>query len=115
MTVRLIRFRDAPKYLGMDRNRFNAEVRLYLTEIPIGSRGIAFDRLDLDAWVEQYKLRSGRPSIRRKLWDVKERQVSIKEAVSGTLINTSADNAFEKVVKLITSKKPKNISPEKAR
>ena len=24
---RFIRFRDAPTYLGMDRNRFNAEVR----------------------------------------------------------------------------------------
>jgi hypothetical protein len=33
---RLLRFRDAPGYLGMDRNRFNAEVRPGLTEIPIG-------------------------------------------------------------------------------
>ena len=24
---RILRFRDAPAYLGMDRNRFNAEVR----------------------------------------------------------------------------------------
>jgi len=24
---RIIRFKDAPRYLGMDRNRFNAEVR----------------------------------------------------------------------------------------
>jgi len=35
---RLIRFRDAPGYLGMDRNRFNAEVRPALTEIPIGTQ-----------------------------------------------------------------------------
>jgi len=48
MTPRLIRFRDAPRYLGMDRNRFNTEVRPYLTEIPIGRQGIAFDRLDPD-------------------------------------------------------------------
>lgn len=59
---RLIRFRDAPAYLGMDKNRFNKEVRPHVTVIPIGSQGIAFDRLDLDAWVEQYKSRSGRPS-----------------------------------------------------
>ena len=44
---RLVRFRDAPFYLGMDRNRFNAEVRPQLTEIPIGTQGIAFDRLEL--------------------------------------------------------------------
>jgi hypothetical protein len=38
---RFIRYRDAPAYLSMDRNRF-------LTVIPIGKQGIAFDRLDLD-------------------------------------------------------------------
>jgi hypothetical protein len=38
----------------MDRNRFNAEVRPLLTEIPISEQGIAFDRLELDAWVDQY-------------------------------------------------------------
>ena len=59
---RLIRLRDAPRYLGMDRNRFNAEVRPLLMEIPIGQQGIAFDRLDLDAWVDQYKSRNGRPA-----------------------------------------------------
>ena len=36
---RIVRFRDAPGYLGMDRNRFNAEVRPYLTELPIGTQG----------------------------------------------------------------------------
>jgi hypothetical protein len=31
---RFIRYRDAPAYLGMDRNRFNAEVRPYIeTEV----------------------------------------------------------------------------------
>ena len=58
---RLIRLRDAPPYLGMDRNRFNGVVRPHLTEIPIGRQGIAFDRLELDAWVDQYKSRNGRP------------------------------------------------------
>lgn len=58
---RFIRFRDAPTYLGMDRNRFNAEVRRELTEIPIGTQGVAFDRLELDAWAEQHKCRNGRP------------------------------------------------------
>jgi hypothetical protein len=39
---RLIRLRDAPFYLGMDRNWFNAEVRPCLTEVPIGVQDIAF-------------------------------------------------------------------------
>ena len=42
---RLIRMREAPFYLGMDKKRFNREVRKHLTEIPIGKQGIAFDRL----------------------------------------------------------------------
>ena len=67
---RLVRLRDAPAYLGMDRNRFNNEVRLHLTNIPIGQQGIAFDRLELDAWVDDYVSRNGRPAARRnKPWD----------------------------------------------
>ena len=65
---RLLRFRDAPRYLGMDRNRFNAEVRPSLTEIPIGRQGITFDRLELDAWVDQYKSRNGRPGRPQGEW-----------------------------------------------
>jgi hypothetical protein len=42
ITPRYIRFRDAPKYLGMDRDRFNSEVRPYLVEIPIGVQGHRF-------------------------------------------------------------------------
>ena len=57
---RFIRRVDAPGYLGMDRNRFDAEVRPYLVEIPIGVQGIAFDRVDLDAWADDYKSRNGR-------------------------------------------------------
>ncbi|MCK4870902.1 MAG: hypothetical protein KAS93_07320 [Gammaproteobacteria bacterium] len=56
---RLIRLKDASKYLGMDKNRFNHEVRPTLIAVPIGKQGVAFDRLDLDDWVEHYKRRSG--------------------------------------------------------
>jgi hypothetical protein len=82
---RLIRLRDAPFYLGMDRNRFNSEVRPYLTEIPVGTQGIAFDRLELDAWVEQYKSRNGRPGQPRgdRLWDANARQGSTNAVESG--------------------------------
>lgn len=59
---RFIRWRDAPAYLGMCKTVFAAEVRPHLVEIPIGSRGIAFDRLDLDAWADEYKARNGRPT-----------------------------------------------------
>ncbi len=67
---RLVRLRDASGYLGMDRNRFNCEVRPHLTTIPIGRQGVAFDRLELDAWVDDYVSCNGRPAARRnKPWD----------------------------------------------
>ncbi|MGO9122900.1 MAG: hypothetical protein ACLQPD_35425, partial [Desulfomonilaceae bacterium] len=77
ITPRLIRLRDAPDYVGMDPNRFNAEARPYLTEIPIGKQGVAFDKIDLDTWVEQYKDRNGRPGKAMKggeLWGKKSHQ-----------------------------------------
>lgn len=52
---RFIRLRDAPFYLGMDRNRFNQDVRPYVDEIAIGKQGVAFDRIDLDVWADAYK------------------------------------------------------------
>ncbi len=87
---RFIRQRDAPFYLGMDRNRFNAEVRQLLTSIPIGQQGIAFDRLELDAWVEDYVSRNGRRPKAPRLEDdtcqnVTECRGSAKKAGSGTL------------------------------
>lgn len=60
--ARFIRQRDAPAYLGVDRNKFDREIRPTLTEIPLGQRSIAYDRLDLDAWADEYKRRNGRSS-----------------------------------------------------
>ncbi len=59
---RLVRLRDAPVYLGMDKNRFNRDVRPRVVAIPVGTQGIAFDRLDLDAWADDHKRRNGRPT-----------------------------------------------------
>ncbi len=59
LMARLIRVRDAPAYLGMDRNKFNSIVRPFLTEISLGTQAIAFDRLEIDAWVEDYISRNG--------------------------------------------------------
>ena len=105
---RLIRLRDVPTYLGMDRHRFNNEVRPHLREIPIGIQGIAFDRLDLDAWVEQYKHCNGRPALRRSVWDEKECQGSPKGERSGTSTKKSTELEFAKALAQIGSKKRKN-------
>jgi hypothetical protein len=107
---RLIRLRDAPRYLGMDRNRFNAEVRPYLIEIPIGKQGIAFDRLDLDAWVDDYKDRNGCPGKAmggKPPWDKKFHQGSENEEKSITSGKQSDITEFEKALARATLRKQK--------
>ena len=107
---RLIRLRDIPHYLGMDRHLFNKEVRPFLTEIPIGTQGKAFDRLDLDKWVDYYKGRSGRPSNKRvELWDAKKLQGSRNAENSGVLTKRFSDTEFAKVLEQIRLKKRKSI------
>ena len=105
---RVVRFKDAPGYLGMDRNRFNAEVRPYVTEIRLGTQGIAFDRLELDAWFDEYKNRNGRPGTQPKgevIWDARERRASSNVAVSGTSTSKSGVADFAKALARATSKK----------
>ena len=103
---RIIRFRDAPRYLGMDRNRFNAEVRPHITEVPIGKQGVGFDRLELDAWFEDYKSRNGRPARKgANTWDAREYPASLSAPGSGTSTSALADGEFAKALALIASKK----------
>jgi len=89
---RLIRLRNAPDFLGMDKNRFNADVRPYLTEIPIGVQGIAFDRLELDAYADYHKLVHGRPPERRAPWQDGVGQGSANAEIPGISRNLSTDS-----------------------
>jgi len=103
---RIVRFRDAPSYVGMDRNRFNAKVRPNLTEIPIGRQGIGFDRLELDAWVDDYKFRNGRPARKGAIsWDANEYPASSCGPESGMSTNASAGGEFAKALERLTSKR----------
>ena len=112
---RVIRAKDAHIYLGMDRNRFNHEVKPHLVAVPIGTQGIGYDRFDLDAWWEVYKERNGQPGALCKMegeaqWE-NECQVSTagrtSPAVCGTSTKSSSANAFAKAVERATKKKQK--------
>lgn len=109
---RLVRFRDAPAYLGMDRNRFNALVRPHLTAIPIGRQGIAFDRLELDAWVDDYIARNGRPGRTKGAtsWDASEYLGSSCVEGSGMSTNTSEGGAFVRALAQLSSRKRSDTS-----
>jgi hypothetical protein len=111
LTPRFVRLRDAPRYLAMDKNRFNREVRLRVTVIPIGTQSIAFDRLDLDTWAEDRKRCNGRPAAqpeRIKPWETKGRQSLPSVVGFGASIKSSEAHAFAKALQRASSPKLKN-------
>jgi len=96
----------------MDKDRFNAEVRPCLVEIPIGKQGVAFDRLDLDAWADQYRDREGRPGakVMKEIaqWDGLKQQGSSVihvRAPGGSTSGSEDMAAFTKALAVVTSKK----------
>ena len=109
---RVIRLRDAAAYLGMDKNRFDREVRPSLTEFPIGDQGVGFDRLDLDNWFDEYKARNGRPGKQKgvnKPWDERKSPVSSTGKGSGISTKLSEEEEFAKALASATSRKRKSI------
>src|SRR5215831_4037099 len=108
---RFIRLRDAPAYLGMDKNRFNREVRPGVLALRIGIQGIAFDRVDLDAWADDYKSRNGchaARSHRSKSWEPRKCQASPSAVEPGTSTRCSEERAFARALEQARSSKPRN-------
>jgi predicted DNA-binding transcriptional regulator AlpA len=89
---RWMRPREAAHYLGMDRNKFNEMVRPYLMEIPLGSQAIAFRRVDIDDWADDYEQHNGRRPKAQGPEDDLCRNVTVcqgsaRKAASGKLKN----------------------------
>jgi len=107
---RIIRLKDAPGYLGMDKNKFNELVRPYVNEIRYGSQSVAFDRLDLDAWIDDYIRCNGRPGRKGGYnpWRKRKFPASSKGAVSGTSTRDYEAREFEKALEAVTYRKRKD-------
>jgi hypothetical protein len=56
---RVIRLKDAPRYMGTNINFFNQNIRRQIPEIRYSKQSIGFDRLDLDRWIEDHKQLDG--------------------------------------------------------
>ena len=87
---RVIRHKDAARYLGVNVNYFNKFIRPQLTEIVYGPQMIAFDRCELDDWFDNYKASNGRSGEAKEVeikpcrQKNKKSQACIKEVKSGT-------------------------------
>jgi hypothetical protein len=112
---RVIRANVAHAYLGMDRNRFNREVKPRLVAVPIGTQGIGYDRFDLDSWWEEYKRRNGRPGALWKnegeeQWEEAQQGCvgdPTSQVASGTSKKSSTVAQFTKAVEQATKQKRK--------
>src|SRR2546423_10250391 len=85
---RLLRPSSACKYLAMNKNQFNALVRPNITLFRLGTRAIAFDRLELDAWAEDYRRCNGRSTL-------KLGGRAMSKRVPGLIRRPKADGGFE--------------------
>jgi hypothetical protein len=112
---RVIRAKNAHAYLGMDRNRFNREVKPHLIAVPIGVQGLGYDRFDLDKWWEEYKRRNGMPGALLKAEGEEQWVEKLQDSVAGrtspaergTFTRCSTARQFMKVVAQVTKKKRK--------
>lgn len=105
MQPRLIRLRDAAKYLGMDKNRFNSEVRPFLITLKIGQQGIAFDRLDLDQWADEFKKHQGKPAQRIIRWQAHATKHLLSERKHTPISKKTLDEEFQLLVDQLSRKK----------
>ena len=96
-------------------NAFNQRVRPHVSEYSLGRQGVAFDRLDLDAWWAQHKSRNGRPARQPKgdnVWGEKERRACASAPGSGTSTGrSSVADPFTKALAKATSSKRRRSSP----
>ena len=107
---RVIRLRDAPFYVGVDMNRFNRDFRPKINEIRYGNQSVGFDRLQIDAIIDDYINRSERPidSTGEKLWGAKKHRASDQGTAYGTSINEPTVSEFNALAERVISKKRKN-------
>ncbi|MBI4382878.1 MAG: hypothetical protein HY579_02455 [Nitrospinae bacterium] len=94
-----VRLRDVPAYTGMDLKMFNRRVRPHLVEIRLSSKCVAFDKVDLDSWMDEYKVGNGLPPDRKggkSSWEGKERRVYTGEEKFGISEKPSVSKATGK-------------------
>jgi hypothetical protein len=113
---RLLRAKDAPAYLAMDRSLFKKLVEPYVTKRKTSAGHVTFDRLELDAWVDNTRDRYGRPpapptEIRRSTWDESALPASQSVVRSGMLKKKyPGTDAFERALAQASSKKRRGTS-----
>ena len=105
---RAVRARDAPAYLGVDRNRFNRDFKPFLTIVVMGHKTHCYDRLDLDEIWETMRVRNGRPgaesSTEKTPWQNAQLESGKKQAARGQSTKLSSAGAFSNALDRLIAK-----------
>ena len=79
----------------------------------ICKQGVGFDRHDLDAWVDDYKRRNGRPARKGDTtWDANEYPASSCGPASGTSTRSCSGGEFARALRQLGSMKQNGPSRE---
>jgi hypothetical protein len=123
---RIMRTQEVLYYLSTNINEFNKRFRPELSEIKLGNHAVGFDRLQIDALINQIESasidfdsslnnnmsRGKQRPIQTKggsTWDENARQDSTNVEVTGTLIKESSDSEFLKILEQVRSLKRRNF------
>lgn len=77
----IVRLRDAPYYLGMNKTYFRDQVQPYLTRIPIDKKGIGFNRMELDRWIAYAQATLGQPPKSTPPWEIPNQSSPIRTSI----------------------------------
>ena len=106
--ARCLNKEQAGEYLGIGVTLLT---ELGVPFIKLGRRCL-YDKLDLDAWLDEYKSREqGRAGKEKTLWPVKSESIGGRILASGgSTPSYRTANAYAKALGLKTEKPPKRIS-----
>jgi hypothetical protein len=104
---RIIRKKNAPAYLGMSRPEFEKRVEPHIACLKYeGSRAVNFDRLDLDAWIDQLKAANGKSPTQMGITKWQNQRQGLENGVnSGISKKQSAGSEFAKARAAVISQK----------
>ena len=104
--ARCLNKEQAGEYLGIGVTLLT---ELGVPFIKLGRRCL-YDKLDLDAWLDEYKSRErGRAGKEKTLWPVKQESTDARILVTGGSLQPSRTaSEYAKVLGLKTEKKPKH-------
>ena len=106
--IRCLSAEQAAAYLGIGSTLL-AELRVPFVKL---GRRTVYDRVDLDAWLDEYKHRGRAGREGETQWPVRKDSIGGRTHASGGLtLYYRAEDAYAKALGLKSEKKPKPCSP----